>query len=165
VFLAGSVAPNFSSIVVRPYGTGQFINGLNVSGNTFRGVGAVMSRVEKADTSFAPLDLTRMKDVHFTNNTFHNVANASHNPAVFQHSQNTVAGTWVVDCAEQLPFGGQARNVDALVARDRIETGDNAARWVQPYVLSSQGPQANRVHVIWPEALRGSISLTVRMDS
>ena len=39
VFLCSNVAPWFSYIVVKPFGSGHFVNGMNVSGNTFRASG------------------------------------------------------------------------------------------------------------------------------
>jgi hypothetical protein len=85
VMLCSGVAPWFSFIVVKPYGSGHFINGMNVSGNTFRGSGVVINRGERVDTSFAPMDFARMRSVTFSGNTYHNVEYGAENPLLVRH--------------------------------------------------------------------------------
>lgn len=165
VFLAGGMASWFSFIVVKPYGTGQFVNGLNVAGNTFRGVGSVINRVERVDTSFAPLDLGRMGKVFFRGNTFHNVSAGAINPLTLEHTQSSTANTWTVDFAGKLPFEGYTQKVEGVVARGAIVNGSNQAQFVMPYIKSEQGPQNDQVTVNWPSAVRGTVGVTVRMDN
>ncbi len=164
IFLSSNVAPWFGFIVVKPYGTGHFVNGMNVSGNTFRCVGTSQNRVERVDTSFAPLDLSRMKNVYFSNNTYHNINNGSENPLLVRHDQNSHEQTWQVDTDDRLPFNGYAMEVQGLVLRSRPRDTNNVSNYVTPYTQTREGSQQNQVHVIWPEAMRGDVTLMVRMD-
>ena len=99
-----------------------------------------------------------------SNNTFHNVEHAVANPLRVSHAQNTVADTWVVQTGGQLPFDGHARGVDALVMTSRLRNDANVSEWAHPYVATSQGGAQDRVHVIFPERVRGDLDITVRMD-
>ncbi|MFD1344512.1 glycosyl hydrolase family 28-related protein [Litorisediminicola beolgyonensis] len=164
IFLCSHVARWFSFLVVKPYGTGHFVNGLNVSGNTFRAVSGNIARVERVDDSFAPLDLTKMKKIDFSNNTYHAIDNGSSNPLTVSHSQNTHAETWVIGTESRLPFDGHAREVDTLVHRGRLRNEANVSEWYMPYTLTNQGGAKNQVHVIYPRKVRGDLNIQVRMD-
>ena len=164
VFLAGGVASWFSFIIVKPYGTGHFVNGLNVSGNTFRCVDAVMNRVERVDTSFANLELDKMRKIYISNNTHHNVEYPAHNPLIVNHSQNSVAQTWQVDCAPNLPFNGYAMNVDGVSLRGKVANSSNTAQYVMPHAFEERGTGRNEVHLVWPVAVEGDVNVQVRMD-
>ena len=164
VMLSSHVAPWFSFIVLKPYGTGHFVNGMNVSGNTFRCVQAYMDRAERVDTSFAPLDLLRMRSVHFSGNTYHNITSGAENPLRIQHAQNTHSATWTVDTLDRLPFGGYALDVTGLVTRSRPRDQSNVSRFDMPYALSEQGANKNMVHLIWSTPMIGDVTVNVRMD-
>jgi hypothetical protein len=164
VMLCSDVGPWFSYIVVKPYGTGHYVNGLNVSGNTFRTVGTVTYRAERVDTSFADLDYTRMRSIHFAGNTYHNIQSGAHNPLTVRHSQNSHEQTWEIDTDGGLPFEGHALEVESLVTRSRPRNTSNVSAYHMPYTQTSQGGQNDKVHVIWPEDMLGDVTLTVRMD-
>lgn len=164
VMLCSNVASWFSYIVVKPYGTGHYINGMNVSGNTFRVVGGSISRVERVDTSFAPLNLASMKNVYFNANTYHNVEYGAENPLQVRHSQNTHAQVWVVDTDNRLPFSGYAMEVESLVTRSRPRDTSNVSKYHMPYTQTREGGSQDQVNVIWPEDIRGDITMLVRMD-
>ncbi|MDA7426494.1 right-handed parallel beta-helix repeat-containing protein [Thalassococcus lentus] len=164
VFLASNVAPWFSFIVVKPYGTDHIINGMNVSGNTFRCVGGTINRAERVDTSFAPLDYSRMKNVYFSGNTYHNIERGSENPLLVRHSQNTHAQIWEVDTDDRLPFNGYAMEVESLVNRSRPRAENNTTRYDMPYTQTREGPSQDRVHVVWSEPILGDVTMMVRMD-
>lgn len=164
VFLCGEVLPSFAWIVVKPFGTGHFFNGINVTGNLFRGVGAVIQQAEKVDTTHADMNYGNMKNVYFTDNTFNNVFKTTENPVVVSHTQSSAAATWQISGSDVLAFGGEARRVVGLVATDRIETGSNVAQWAMPYTKAGQGAANDRVDLHWETAVRGQVSVTMRMD-
>lgn len=165
VFLCGEVIASFAWIVVKPYGTGHFFNGLNVTGNLFRGVGTVIQQAENVDTSFADLNYSNMKNVYFANNTFNNVLKTTENPCVVEHNQVTEAATWQVPGSDVLAFGGEARKVEAVVATDKIANSSNVAQWAMPYTKVRQGTNNDRIDIFWPSAVRGKVSVTMRMDA
>ena len=87
------------------------------------------------------------------------------NPVTIQHEQNTPAETWVVDGAGPLPFGGRARQVEAVVARAPIRNAANALLFDMPHALSEQGADRNLVHLGWSQAVRGTVGVTMRVDN
>lgn len=165
VFLSGDVAPWFSYIVIKPHGAGHFLNGVMITGNKFRSINGNIDRAESVDTSFADLDFSRAKDVHFHSNSFHGIDQKAQNPARVHHTEASAAQTWSIGTDNQLPFGGWARRVDGVVAQGKIQTGGNVTRHEMPYVEVQQGSQKNKISVVWSEALKGDVSVNVRMDN
>ncbi|WP_136442917.1 glycosyl hydrolase family 28-related protein [Pacificoceanicola onchidii] len=164
VMLSSEVASWFTSIVVKPYGTGHHINGMNVSGNTFRCVNAGIDRVERVDTSYANLNFANMKNVYFSGNTYHNITSGAENPLLVKHSQNSAAQVWDVDTDNRLPFGGRALEIESLVVRSRPRDENNVSKYHNPYAVGQQGSDLDKVHVLWPEPMLGDVTLKVRMD-
>ena len=164
VMLSSDCAPWFSHIVVKPYGTGHYINGLNVSGNTFRCVGAYINRVERVDTSYAPLELDKMRSVSFAGNTYHNIEYGAKNPLRVDHDQNSHAQVWEVDTDNRLPFNGYAMGVEGLVTTTRPRDAGNVTQYTMPYTQSEQGASKDRINVVWPEPMLGDVTVTIRMD-
>ncbi|SEO04048.1 Right handed beta helix region [Salinihabitans flavidus] len=164
VFLSSEVAPWFSYLVIKPHGQDHFIGGLTVTGNKFRSINGVIDRVDTVDTSYAGLDMSKGKNILFTGNTYHAITTPVYSPLVMTHSQNTEAGTWLVDTDGQLPFGGRARSVDAVVMKGAIRNGANVAQYTVPYVNTERGGDGSAVHLNWEQAVRGEVSVTIRMD-
>ena len=117
------------------------------------------------DTSFAPLNLGAMKNVHFTGNNYNNVAYGTENPLLVRFSQNSHADTWQIETDSKLPFSGHARYVTSVVLTSRPRDADNVTKFVTPYFSTEEGSGKDRVHAIWPEPMRGDLAVTVRMDS
>ena len=80
VFLTGDVAPWFGYLVIKPYGTGHFIGGLSVTGNKFRSVDGSIDRVDRVDETFAPLNMSKGKNIRVEGNTFHQIETPIYNP-------------------------------------------------------------------------------------
>ena len=164
-FMASDVAPWFRWIVIKPYGAGHFIQGLNVSGNVFRVTNATIDRVEAVDTSFAPLDMSRMRNVLFQGNSFNGVTQNTENPTIWQHDQATAATVWQALPGAVLPFGGWARNVTGLVAEGPVSGPANERRSDMPYVEVEQGAAKNELRINWLAASKGRVQVSVRMDN
>ncbi|MGI3170366.1 glycosyl hydrolase family 28-related protein [Pseudooceanicola sp. C21-150M6] len=164
-FLGSHVAPWFTFIVVKPYGPGHFINGMSVSGNLFRIIGDSTDRVESVDTSFASLDMSRMKNIAFSNNAFNLVTTQTVNPVSVEHSQNSAAATWTVSTAERLPFDGWAQQVEALVAVGAITSGSGGSVHDMPYVSTEHGSNRDQVQLHWGSSAKGKVRLNIRMDN
>jgi hypothetical protein len=163
VFLSGDVAPWFSYLVVKPHGSGHYLNGLSVCGNKFRSVLGSIDRAERVDTSFADLDFSRTKNVFYEGNTYHNVSAQPSNPLRVRHTQNSAASTWVIDPDGGLPFGGSSRGVDGITAIGPVTSGA-AARHIMPYAELGQGSGNDQIHLVWGEAVQGEVQVTMRMD-
>ncbi|MEP5732180.1 MAG: glycosyl hydrolase family 28-related protein [Sulfitobacter sp.] len=164
VFLCGDVAPWFSFIAVKPYGVGQFLNGVAITGNRFHSPTNVIDRVDRIDTTFAEMDMAQCKSVSMTGNSFIGVAAQVSNPALVDHSQNTVANAWAVNASGHLPFGGEAVKVDAVVALDEVRDINDALQFAMPHAGPSHGAQRDQVQLIWPVAVRGRVQASIRMD-
>ncbi|SPF78246.1 glycosyl hydrolase family 28-related protein [Pseudoprimorskyibacter insulae] len=164
VFLCSHVASWFAFVVVKPYGSGQYVNGLNVSGNTFRSVGGSIDRIERVDTSFAGLDMGKMRNIDFAGNTFQNVTRGTQNPLTLTHVQSSVASTWQIGTDAHLPFDGYLQKVESFAPTDAIKNSSNVKQWDMPYVRPEQGSNKNEVHVAWPSSVKGEVTLTVRCD-
>ncbi|UWQ78907.1 right-handed parallel beta-helix repeat-containing protein [Leisingera sp. S132] len=165
VFLSGDVAPWFSYFVIKPYGSGNFLNGVSVTGNKFRSLNGTIDRAERVDTSFANLDFSRSKHVDFSGNMYHNVLIQSANPLRRVHNQASAASTWTVAGGGELPFEGHARFVDSVVPLGALQTSGNSTRYITSYAEVSQGANNDNVNLRWPEAVKGQVQVLLRMDS
>ncbi|PQV55195.1 pectate lyase-like protein [Defluviimonas denitrificans] len=164
-FTANDVAPWFRWFVVKPYGAGHFVQGLNLSGNVFKSLNGPVDRVEGVDTSFAPLDNGRMRNIWMEANAFTAVTQISANPVRVQHVQASTATVWTIDASAYLPFGGWARNVDAVVAEGMITGPVGERRGDMPFVIVEQGAAKNQVTLNWASPSKGTVNLAIRMDN
>lgn len=165
VFLCSEVAPWFSYIVVKPHGAGHFLNGVSITGNLFRSINGTIDRAERVDTSFSDLDMTRNKDVVMQGNGFHNVTANVSNPAEIDYTQNSTSNSWQIDCQDVLPFGGDARQCETVVAYGPIRNGSGSIRHDMPYVDLNQGGDRDQIRVRWPVGVEGRVMVKVRMDN
>lgn len=165
IFTCNDVAPWFNFIVIKPHGADHFIHGLNVTGNVFCTLNGSIDRVEAIDTSFSDLNFDRMRNVVFQGNTFNTIDNDVFNPLIVHHEQASASTTWTVETAGQLPFNGYARRVTAMMPDGAITKSSGGANFSQPYATTKQGADKSDVNLMWPEATKGKVSVTVRMDN
>ncbi|MEO9778639.1 MAG: glycosyl hydrolase family 28-related protein [Sedimentitalea sp.] len=164
IMLCGNVAPWFSFIVVKPHGSGHFLNGVTISGNRFHSINGNIDRVERVDTSFSDLDFTLTKKLTFDANAFHGIDKQAANPLRISHAAGSVAQAWNVGVDDDLPFGGRLLSVDSIVAQGPILNAAGGVLYVSPYVRSEQGADGDQATLVWPSAVRGEVSLIARMD-
>lgn len=164
IFLTSGVAPWFSFIVVKPHGTGHFLNGVAITGNKFRAVQATIDRAERVDTSFSDLDRSRFKDVDFSGNSYHQVTAQVSNPLVVRHQQGTASDVWTVGTGGELPFEGWATDVNSVVVLGDLRDGSNAIDWDTPNIFVEAGAGNDAVELRWRRAFRGDVNLAVRID-
>jgi hypothetical protein len=164
VFLSSHVAPWFSYIVVKPYGTGHFLNGVSISGNKFRSINGSIDRADRVDTSFSDLDFGRCKSVFFEGNTFHGISAIVASPLRVRHVQSSNSNTWTVQTSGNLPFQGNARAVDAVTAIGPVRNASGTFRYAMPYVQLEQGSNDDQIRLNWGENLRGEVQVVVRVD-
>lgn len=165
MFFASNVAVSFKFIVIKPYGSGHFIHGFSVTGNTFRTINGTIDRVEKIDTTFADLEFSRMRGVDFSANTFHGVTDEVFNPAYLTHTQSTASTNWNLSTEPSLPFKGRARFVDSVVASGTLRNTSSAAVYLAPSVATGQGTNARNVTLGWGTSVKGIVRYIVRMDN
>ncbi|MEO1948783.1 glycosyl hydrolase family 28-related protein [Thioclava sp.] len=160
-----NVAPWFTWLSIKPYGPGHFIQGLSVTNNVFKSLNGSVDRIEKIDTSFADIDRSRVRNVVFEANMFNAINDISQNPVMVEVNQSTAQSVWTMDASEYLPFGGWARNVQSLIAEGMVRDGSGARIDAMPYVAVEQGAAKNQITVNWPEAAKGRLQVTLRMDN
>lgn len=165
IFTANDVAPWFKWFVVKPYGSGHYVQGLTFTGNVFKTLNGSVDRIEGVDTSFAGLDFARMRNVVIENNTFTGVDQVTASPVYMQFDQATAATVWTVDPSAYLPFGGYARNVESLVAEGAITSASGARVSEMPYVTVQQGAGKQQVALNWATAAKGRVQMRIRVDN
>ncbi len=165
IFIASDVASYVHWIVVKPYGSGHYISGLHVNQNVFRATKGNLDRVEGVDNSIADLDFFSCRNVSFERNTFHGVNYPTSSPAVLEFTQNSNQQTWTLDVSNYLPFGGYARTVSAVATQGAILNASGGVVADMPYVKPAQGAGYDLVQLVWPQACRGTVQVTVRVDN
>jgi len=164
IFIASNVGSFFRWLVITPRGPGHYIQGLTVSGNSFRPFNATVDRVEAVDTTYATLDFSRFRNVVFHENSFNGINQATISPVMIEHQQNTAATTWTVDAAPWMPFGARARSVQAIVAEGQINGPASEVRSDMPWARTEQGLTQQQVQLNWATTSRGTVHVTVRCD-
>lgn len=164
VFLAGNVAPWFTFIVVRPHGAGHFLNGVNVSGNSFRIIDDPIARAERIDTSFADLDYNRIKNVTFADNTFGNVETTASSPLMLEYQQSSASDSWTIDPGGRLPFGAYAQTVTSVMPAGPLRDGGDSIVYIAPYYQAKQGPNRDQIRLRFGEDVYGTVTVVMRID-
>lgn len=164
-FLVSNTTLGFSWLVVKPYGTGHFVHGMSVMGNVFKSLNNKIQRIEKVDTTFADLNYQRMRNIQFQGNTFNGVNTYVANPVDISHTQATAASRWVLTINAQLPFNGQARNIESVIARSPITNSAGARISEMPWVQTQLGTTGRQVAFNWTTPTKGSLSFRVRVDN
>ena len=165
IFTVARVGPWFRWIVIKPYGAGHFLNGLCVTGNTFKSLDGSIERVDKLDDSIATLDLSRTRNVDWTGNSYHAIDNWTANPVMLDFSVTSANTTWTCDFTEWMPFGGEQRNVSAVIPEGPLRAGNNVIQYVTPYTNPGGGTAGGEVDLVWPVAVKGKVHVTGRMDN
>ncbi|OWY16194.1 hypothetical protein B6V73_13510 [Thioclava sp. JM3] len=160
-----NVAPWFTWLSIKPYGPGHFIQGLSVTNNVFKSLNGSVDRIEKIDRSFADIDRSRVRNVVFEGNMFNGIKEISQNPVMVEVNQSAAQTVWTADASEYLPFAGWARNVQGLIAEGMVRDSSGARIDAMPYVAVEQGAAKNQITVNWPEAAKGRLQVTLRMDN
>jgi hypothetical protein len=164
VFLAGNTTSAFRFIVVRPYGSGHYLNGFSLVSNSFRVINNSIDRVDMVDTTFAALNDFQMRNVRVEGNSFNNVNQPIMNPVTVEHEQNTAAETWTVDAGGFVPFGGRIRLVQSVVSEGPVTTAQSSPRYAFPYTVPGTGSSGTQAQLRWGEALKGTVVVNMRMD-
>lgn len=165
IFTCIDVAAWFSFIVIKPFGSGHFLHGMSVTGNTFRSISGSIDRVDRLDDSLAGLAFGSSRNVEFSANTFNNIAQNTINPVTLSHDQEGAATNWTLDTEGYLPFGGRSRTVSGVTVQGALTRSDGSGIFAMPYVTPEFGSGQDQVRLTWPEAVKGSVLVTTRMDN
>jgi hypothetical protein len=164
ILTVNDAASWFSWFVVKPHGPGHFIQGLSVTGNTFKSLNGTTDRIEQVDDSIAELVTGSFRNIVFDGNTFNGIGQVTQNPVTLQFDQASEAVTWTVDVSAHLPFGGKAREVVSVVTEGPVRNAANAQNFAFPFITTEVGAGQGRVSLSWPEPVRGRVNVTARVD-
>ncbi len=164
IFTVNDAANWFSWIVIKHYGSGHFLQGLSVTGNTFKSLNGTTDRIERVDDSIADLVYGSVRNVVFDGNTFNGIGQVTQNPVTIQFDQASEAADWQIDVGGWLPFGGKAREVTSLVTEGAITNAGSATNFALPFVTTETGVDQNEVTLTWPEPVKGRVHVTARVD-
>ncbi len=165
IFTANGVPSWFRWIHVKPFGTGQFLNGFTITDNVFKAInGANLDRVETVDTTHADIDHTRARNVTVTGNMYNGVADRMQNPVTVTVTRTGPNATWTSDVSEYLPFGGRTRTVTAVIAQGALRDSSNIAVYDLPYSLIGQSTGGVAFSLTWSKPVMGKVNATVRCD-
>lgn len=165
IFYASNAPSWFSFLRIRPCGTGHYVNGLSVTGNTFRHSGGSLDRVEEVDTSISTLDFDRFLNIRWEGNTYNNISARTMNPVTIEINQSNVATPWDGDFADYLPFGGKARKIVGITAHNQIDNAANQKVFSMPYAVPNLGTTGSEVRLHWSEPVKGKVYVTARVDN
>lgn len=164
IFTVNDAAPWFSWLVIKPFGSGHFIQGLSVTGNTFKSLNGTTDRIEQVDDSVSGLVTGSFRNIVFDGNTFNGIGQVTQNPATIQFDQASEAADWQLDVAGWLPFGGKAREVTSVVTEGPVTNAASAPVFAMPYVTTESGAGQDEVTLTWPEPVKGRVHVTSRVD-
>ena len=164
IFTVNDAASWFSWFVVKPFGPGHFLQGLSVTGNTFKSLNGTTARIDRVDSSIAGLDFSRTRNVEFSGNTFNGIGQNTINPVTLEFNQTGASANWVLDVGGYLPFGGWSREVTGLVIEGPLRNGSGQTVYTSPFVTTLDGPASNRVRLTWSQPLSGRVHVTARVD-
>ncbi|MBF9058133.1 right-handed parallel beta-helix repeat-containing protein [Rhodobacterales bacterium HKCCSP123] len=165
IFFATGSAPWMNFILIKPYGSGHFINGLTVTDNLFKKTsGPVLAAVEGVDTTHATLNLARTSDMRFTGNTYHGIVKRTENPVTVRHVEGTASSTWNVDLTDIAPFGSQVRSAVSFLAEGPLKSSSNVTVYLTPFAEPGQGAGGRTLQLNWQQPVRGTAQITARFD-
>ncbi|MEM1078508.1 MAG: glycosyl hydrolase family 28-related protein [Pseudomonadota bacterium] len=164
IFTVNDAGAWFRFIQIKPFGAGHFIQGLSVSDNVFKSINGTIERVDGVDSSIAPLDVSRTRNVTFDANAYNAVDRITVNPVTLPLEQNTEARQWVLSTDGYLPFEGRARFVTGVIAEGNITTTTGQLVYAMPTMNFNHGPDKDQVRLNWPEECKGTVHVTVRAD-
>jgi hypothetical protein len=164
-FTVARTTDAFRWLVIKPFGSGHFLHGLTMTGNVFRTVSTSVRRIEAVDTTHAALDAERARNVVIDANTFNGIDEPVWNPARARFSVGSPQAVWTLDAGPLLAFGGVARAVTGLVPDGTIRNAANQSVHAMPQIETRQGADRRSIALHWPEPVKGSVRVTLRIDS
>lgn len=163
-FLASHIVPWFSWLIIKPFGPGQYIDGLTVTSNVFKAYAGEVERPERVDTSLASLDRGAMRNIRFEGNTYTGVAIQTSNPLNVILDQRTAATSWTSAVSERLPFDGEAMIVKSIVPLTPITDSTGQPVGDMPWAQTRVGPARRQLRLHWTRAVKGKALALLRMD-
>lgn len=164
IFFTIGAASWFRWLIVKPYGTGHFINGLTMTGNVFRTYSGAVDRVETVDDSIAPLKKDSMRNIAFYDNTYHGVSEKTVNPVTVLHDQASASGGWQISFDPFFPFEGECRVIESVVQHNELRNGSNSVVYPGYHIHTVQGSGRNEARIDWSEAVKGKVWVRARID-
>lgn len=164
IFVTIDAAPWFNFILIKPFGSGHYVSGMHVTGNTFRTYSGAIDRVDGVVTTHATLNGWNYRNLTFKDNSFFGVNQRTSSPVMLEYEQNSNASTWTLDSGGYMPFDGKARLIESLVFEDGLKNSSNSKVYDMPQVKTAYGSGNKQVQLKWPQSVRGKAFVTIRTD-
>jgi hypothetical protein len=165
IFFATGAAPWMNFLLIKPYGSGHFINGLTVCDNLFKKTkGAQLTAVDGIDTTYATLDADRAAGLLWTGNTYHGIVKRTENPVTVRAVEGSPQQVWNIDLTDVLPFNSAAVAATGIVHDGPIRSVSNVVQYTVPYTTPKQGSDQQTMQLRWATAVKGAAYVTVRCD-
>jgi hypothetical protein len=165
IFYASGVASFFTFISIRPVGSGHYVQGLNVIGNTFKVLQGNIDRVDKIDTTFFDMNYAAMRNIVWEGNTYNGVNTATANPVWVEKTQSSSSSSWTVDTDDRLPFQGYARKCTSVVFEGDVTNSSGQKQVEYPSVSLRSGSNQDQVQLRFSTAVKGTVLAGIRVDS
>ena len=165
IFFSSQAPTGSRYIWIKPHGSGHYINGLNISGNTFKHTGGgSMERIDGVDDSIAPLATGSFQNIVVEANSFNNIDNRTQNPVTMEIEELAPTREWLADAGPYLPFEGRARWVTGVLAHNQIRNAAGTGVYTMPYAVPQLGVNGTEIKLHWSEPVSGKVYATVRAD-
>lgn len=165
IFTANKVADWFRFLVWTPIGTGHRLDGISVIGNSFKLFdGAVIERVDAVDGSLGSFDFGETRDVEWTGNAYDKVTRHTRSPLSVRIEQGSAAETWSVSVSADLPFAAPPQSIGPVTAQGPLRSAGGGTVFAAPHAAPGGLLEEDQVKVTFPQAVRGTVDLEVRVD-
>ena len=152
----------FSWIRIAPYTVNAPVAGILVSGNTFISLKTFALRAESVDNTNGSIDLTKLEDVYFTNNTWEKVLNKTFNPitAIKEVPKGSETATFNFQTENQVPFGAQINSVTGVGLNNMLLPNGKEAFLPYNSYPGSMLPDKRTMQVRFPTPCSGTVTAT-----
>ncbi len=158
-FCALNVDKNYHWIVLRPYGNGHHIDGLEVCDNTFyTDVDQSIDRVEAVYNSNGSFNFDKTRNLRFDNNGYNGIVNETHSPVLREVKKGSATSTWTQSFSDVLPFGAKVLRVESVVPMSDL------SRREVPLAAVKKGSRDQGIELSFASATKGSLMVKVGAD-
>lgn len=165
-FFASGVPSSFRFIRIYPFAANNGLTDITVTDNSFRVTGGSIGRVDGVFPNNGSLDPDRFKNITFAGNGFDSVTIPAQNPVrvEFEKGAGAADSAWTVFSGGKLPWGAFALGVDSIVSTSPVRNTSGGIISAFPWFEMKQSTGNSAVKVNWPQAVHGSVAITMRGD-
>ncbi|MEL6582294.1 MAG: glycosyl hydrolase family 28-related protein [Pseudomonadota bacterium] len=166
IFTCSDVSLDFTYIRLAPHAANLAVEGLSVTDNAFKTIGGdVIQRIESIDTSRGSIDLSTLRNITFTGNSYEEILFRTESPLVADHVQVSEASSWTVGHGNRLPFGARVLSAHGVTPIGAVRDANNTTVYALPWAELEAGSGGSALKLHWSKAVRGRVMITLRCDT